>query len=132
MSHIECPACKTRNHTTIYGCGCPFVGLGLRTVCDDCDLLLELVPDTDGLGTSEARRLKSKAFAALAPYRKAAGILPHRRDRVRLPKPTWKQRIERASGFRSWCRRNGVTLADLLQADLLLPEPKFDRKRWKP
>ena len=127
MSHIECPKCRTRNHTSGYGLAAPFVGMGFHTSCDDCGLLLELGPETEGLKSSEARLVKSKAFAALAPYRKAAGVLPKWRNSVRRLRPAWKQRIGRASRYRAWCLGHGITLDALLTA-----EPTFDVKRWKP
>lgn len=64
MSHLICPKCKSNNHTTGYGLAAgPFGGY---TYCDDCETLIDFVPDLDGVSDEEAERIK----ANVAKWRK--------------------------------------------------------------
>jgi hypothetical protein len=44
MSHITCPKCKTRDHTSGYGLAAG--PIGAYTFCNTCDGLLEFSPDS--------------------------------------------------------------------------------------
>ena len=68
MSHIQCPKCHSREHFSGYGMG--MGPLGQYTVCE-CDMILEMVPDVDGLTDEQAAAQKAWADRLLRPYREA-------------------------------------------------------------
>ena len=59
MSHITCPFCGSREHTTGYGLAAG--PLGAYTFCDECDELLEFSPDLSGLNEEDVGRLQAQA-----------------------------------------------------------------------
>lgn len=47
MSHVTCPKCGSEEHITGYGLA--MGQMGAYTVCEGCDLLLEFMPDFEGV-----------------------------------------------------------------------------------
>lgn len=87
MSHVECPHCKMRHHTTTFGCGGPFGGHSLYTICDDCGRTLECRMDNDDVDSDEAEAAAiafQKQVDATIAAQFVPGGQPIKADPVRL------------------------------------------------
>ena len=63
MSHLTCPKCGSKEHSTGYGLAAG--PMGAYTFCDGCDVLLEFTPDLEGLDDERAARIQARVDAAL-------------------------------------------------------------------
>ena len=64
MSHVICPKCGSNEHTSGYGLACG--PMGMYTICNGCDALLEFCPDLEGLDDEHAARIVASTEKALA------------------------------------------------------------------
>lgn len=55
MTHLVCPKCGSKDHTSGYGLAAG--PMGGYTFCDGCDELLEFSPDLEGLDLETANKI---------------------------------------------------------------------------
>jgi hypothetical protein len=60
MSHLPCPKCGSNEHTTGYGLACG--PMGTYTICE-CGLMLEFVPDLQGVPDERAQLIMANVEA---------------------------------------------------------------------